>query len=132
MNKEEQISEQELQNDVKRIQSTLEYIDSDIRNVMTTLMSKPNRSQIPNLFEKLALFDQDLKAIKVRLKKILNQIEDFEKQLTSLKECDTILCDTAFLEQYYDIKNRMGMLKADYKLLKSKIILFTDGLEKNA
>jgi archaellum component FlaC len=124
----EQLSEFELYNDVKKIKSTLQYIDDDIANVTKKVIDKSYKYQIPNLFEKLTLFGEELKAIKKRLNKIMDQIDKFDKQLISLKECDTSLCDSAYLERYQDIKKLMEEFKADYKALKSKIILYTDSL----
>lgn len=124
----EQSSELDLHSDVKSIKSTLEYIDVDIANLMKRVREKPYKYQIPNLFEKLTFFGEDLKAIKVRLKNILDQIEKFEYQLKSLIECDTSLCDSAYFERHQDIRRRMEEFKADYKTLKSKIILYTDSL----
>lgn len=128
MDYDEQLSEPELHSDVKRIKSTLQYIDVDISNVMKRVRGKSYKYQIPNLFEKLTLFGEDLKAMKGRLQKMMNQIDKFDNQLSSMKECDTSLCDSAYFGQYQDLKKHVKEFKIDYKMLKSKIILFTDSL----
>ena len=131
MNNEEQLSEQKLHDDVIRMKSTLQYIEDDIENVTNRVSGKSYKYQIPNLYEKLTLFGEELKTIKDRLKKSLNRIGKFENRLNTLMECDTAICDSAFFEEHQEIKTRMERLKMDYKILKSKIILFTQSLEKN-
>lgn len=129
MDYNEQLSELDLHNQVKKIKSTLEYINVDIVNVTKRVREKLYKYQIPNLFEKLTLFEEGLKAIIARLKKIMDRVAKFENQLSLLNECDTSLCDSAYLERYQNIRKQIEEFKTDYKILKSKIILYTDRLE---
>jgi hypothetical protein len=127
----EPTSEQKPRDAVKEMRSALIYIEDDIGIVMARVRDKPYKYAIPNLYEKLTLFGDGLTIIKERLKNILNQIDSFENQLSGLSSSDNAGFDSDILEEYNVIGSQMEELKSDYKLLKSKIILFTGGLEKN-
>lgn len=131
MNYDQQLSEQKLNYDFIRIKSTLQYIDEDIVMVMKKVKGKSYRYQIPNPFEKLTLFGEDLTAIKGRLKIIMDQIDMYENQLSSINEVDISVSNSDLLTRYQNIRMAMVASKVDYKMLKSKIIQFTDSLEKN-
>lgn len=127
----EPTSEQKLRDALAGMRSTLNYIEDDIEIVMVRVRGKSYKYEIPNLFEKLTLFGDGLTTIKERLINILHQIDSFENQLSGLNYSDNVAFDSDILEEYGLIISQIEKIKADYKILKSKIILFTGSLEKN-
>lgn len=117
--------------DILKIKSTLQYIEEDIELMMQKVTYANYKSPIPNLFEKLSDFKIELLSIQQRSNLLLKQIMVFENKISFLQELDDLDKDKIYTGQHQSIREKMTLLKSDYKLLKSKIINFTNGLLKN-
>lgn len=128
MKYKEKSIENDMQVDMIKIKSTLRYIAEDLDLVMQRV-TYPNYSKhIPNLYERLTEFKNDLLKIKQELSTLLQQIEEFEIKLNLAMGLDEINNSKINIDKHGELRHAMQQLKVKYKALKFRIIEFTKNL----
>ena len=117
--------------DILRMKSTMQYIEEDIELMMQKVTYANYNSPIPNLFEKLTDLKSELLSIRQRSDLLMKQLNVFENKISFLQEFEDTETDIIPNGQLQSIREKMNLLKYDYKLLKGKIVNFTVGLLKN-
>lgn len=117
--------------DILRMKSTMQYIEEDIELMMQKVTYANYNSPIPNLFEKLTNLKSELLSIRQRSDLLMKQLNVFENKISFLQEFEDAESDIIPNGQLQSIREKMNLLKYDYKLLKGKIVNFTVGLLKN-
>lgn len=117
--------------DILRMKSTMQYIEEDVELMMQKVTYANYNSPIPNLFEKLTDLKSELLSIQQRSDLLMKQINVFENKISFLQEFEDTETDKIPNGQLQSIREKINLLKYDYKLLKGKIVNFTDGLLKN-
>ncbi|QQX76176.1 MULTISPECIES: hypothetical protein [Aequorivita] len=129
MNYNKEIWEEKMHRDVFKVKSTLLYINEDIPLVMNLVTYSQYNRIIPNLFERLLGYKNELLSIAGEVKTFAEEIDLFENRINlfAIHEAPNTL---KVLEEAYNILlTQIEKLKTDYDKIKDEILTFTDSLK---
>jgi hypothetical protein len=108
--------------------SELEFIDIEISFIKHLIKSYPIKSKIPNLFENLQLFIQELDTIEKEKNNLADNIHQYINQLSGMIECDKLGCDNFYVIAYEKLAKQIFNYLQAYKKLKTQIYEYLNGI----
>lgn len=110
--------------------SDLDFIKIEISFLKQILISFPFKASIPNLFEKLQLFIQDLENLEILKISINSDINTHYQQLNSENKLKYFSSEDSYLDTNNIIAEKVLEYMNDYKKLKINIYEYVEGLIK--
>ncbi len=129
MKYDEEIWEDKMHGDVFKMKSTLLYIKEDIPEVMKNVTYSSYDRAIPNLFERLVGYKNELLSIEQEVDSTLQEINIFANRidLLTIHEAPNAVIIS---EETHNILNaQVEKLKTDYAKTKGEILNFTANLK---
>ncbi len=108
--------------------SELEFIDIEVSFIKHLIKSYPIKSKIPNLFENLQLFIQELDTIEREKNNLNDNIHQYTNQLNDMVECDKLSCDNFYVIAYEKLAKELFNYVQAYKKLKIQIFEYLNGI----
>lgn len=114
--------------DTLRWKSMIGYKEKEIIFINRLLNSDAFQETTPNLFEKLQHFKHELATKTREIKNLKKEINEYEDTLRGILECQDISCDTYYLENHKDLKDRFEELYTDFNEYKTTVYNYTGSL----
>lgn len=118
----------ELQYNSSLWMSELEFINFEVSFIKHLIKSYPIKSKIPNLFEHLQLFIQELDTINKENNTITNNIQQHTNLLSGMIECDSLSCDNFYVVAHEKLAEEVFNYLQTYKKLKIQIYEYLTGI----
>lgn len=115
----------EFHRDTLRWKSMIGYKENEIIFIKRLLNSNAFKETTPNLFEKLQHFKHEIETKTREVKNLKKEINAYEDKLNGILECQDIACDTYYLENHKDLKNRFEEFYTDFNEYKTKVFNYT-------
>lgn len=107
--------------------SKLEFIAIELSFIKHLLKSYPLKSEIPNLFEQIQLFNKELDIIKKKSDNIIENTHQYINELGSMVECDKLSCDNFYVIAYEKLAKDIFNFSQNYTKLKTQIYEYLRG-----
>ncbi len=127
----EKIGQNNIQDDIFKMKSTVQFLLNDIDLTMQKVTFSQYEPTIPNLFEKLTEFKNELLILQQELNLLLKEINLFENKISLLNMLELAECELVFENAHQILLEQLNLLKINYQSLKHTIITFTDSFKKN-
>ena len=111
----------ELQYNILLWLTNFECISAEIVFIKNLLETYPFKSNVPNLFERLQLFKQDLSRFESSKNKIVDKLYIFKNELSGMLECNDLSCDNFYVLEYEKNSEEVFNYMRDYKKLKTQL-----------
>jgi hypothetical protein len=108
--------------------SMIGYIEKEIVFIKRLLNAKVFKKTTPSIFEKLQHFMHEVKTKIREVKNLKKEINEYEDKLVGILECQDIACDTYYLENHKDLKERFEEFYTDFNEYKTKVFNYTGSL----
>jgi predicted nuclease with TOPRIM domain len=103
----------------------LGYMENEIGFIERLLNYNRFQEKTPNLFERLQQFKQEMSIIITEIKTLKKEINEYEDRLRGILECEDISCDTYYLENHKDLKNRFEKFFEAFNTFKTSVFNYT-------
>jgi len=123
-------SEEDLQIEVLKWKSSLQFIHGEIVFILQLLNAHLYKSETPNLFERIQEFKQEILKMEGSENDLMELILKHEKELEGIIECDTISCDDMYYKKHKALENAFDVFYKNFQELKSKVFYFLGGVLK--
>lgn len=111
--------------------ANFEFIKLEISFLKTLIIAFPFKSKIPNLFEKLQLFNKDLDNLEALRTTIYSTIKYNSLEISKKTVSKKLNSNTSYLNTYYEITEEVLEYLETYKSFKLKLYEFIAGLINN-
>lgn len=81
----------------------LEFITIELEFTYKLIKSYPFTNNVPNLFERIQLFIQEIETLKKEKNDILRSIQKHENQLNGMLECNDLSCDNFYVVEHENL-----------------------------
>jgi hypothetical protein len=108
--------------------SAIAYLENEIHFINRLLNSNAFKENTPNLFERLQQFKHELATKTRETHNLKKEIEQYDDTLKGILECDDISCDTYYLENHKDLKERFETLYENFNDYKTKVFEYTGSI----
>ena len=105
------------------------FIRDDIQGLKKRVSGTHYKSEIPNLFERLALFTETIAKLESTLDEVEKGISLFENRLGEMVTYDTSSFDDSFIEKYWILNSKVEDVEKNHKSMKASIIEYTSELD---
>ncbi|MCM4171995.1 hypothetical protein DHD32_10925 [Arenibacter sp. TNZ] len=117
----------EFQKDTLWWKSIIGYKESEILFLYRVLNSKSFKEK-PNLNEPLEKFKHELQTNTREVNNLKKTLNQYEVKLKGILECDTIRCETFYVENHQLFKDNFDKFYTDFNEFKTKVYNLTGGL----
>ena len=104
------------------------YFEIDTHFIEWLLSTKIYKENTPNLFERLQQFKHELSIRNRTIKNFKKELEVYETKLMGILECQDISCDTYYLENHNDLKNRFEEFYTSFNTYKTNVFNYIAGV----
>lgn len=120
----------ELQEDTLRWDSLLQINTEEIYFLKQFLTSDIYEDAIPNLFERLQEFYDEVEEMKAEKMELHENLHNHKNDLNGMLECEDISCESFYHSQHQKLSNRLEKHLEKMQDLKLKVLRFTTPLLK--
>ena len=107
---------------------TLGYIESETQFIDHLLNAQIYKENTPNLFERLQKFKHEIKTRVMETKNLKKEIAEYEDKLQGILECQDISCDTFYLENHKELKDRFEEFYNGLNDYKTRVFNYIGGM----
>ncbi|MGB5481393.1 MAG: hypothetical protein WBM91_09960 [Eudoraea sp.] len=107
---------------------TLGYIETETRFIDQLLNAQIYKENTPNLFERLQKFKHEIKTRVKETKNLKKEIAEYEDKLQGILECQDISCDTFYLENHKELKDRYEEFYTGLNDTKTRVFNYIGGM----
>jgi len=108
--------------------SELDFVGIEISFIIQLLKSYPIKTEIPNLFEHIQLFNKELEILEKERNIIIDNIHQYKNELSGMIECDKLSCDNVYVIAYEKLAKYVFKFLQSYKKLKIEIYEFLNNI----
>ena len=106
----------------------LGYIETETRFIEQLLNAHIYKENTPNLFERLQKFRQEIETRVKETKNLKKEIAEYEDKLQGILECQDISCDTFYLENHKELKDRFEEFYTGINDYKTRVFNYIGGM----
>lgn len=118
----------EFHHDTLRWKSMIGYKETEIIFINRLLNSNAFKETTPNLFEKLQHFKQEIATKTREFRNLKMEINEYEDKLKGILECQDVSCDTYYLENHKELKDRFEEFYIDFNEYKTEVFNYTGSI----
>jgi len=104
------------------------YFETEIHFIDRLLSTKIYKEKTRNLYEWLQKFKHELGTKSRETKNLKKELELYETKLLGILECQDISCDTYYLENHKDLKNRFEEFYTNFNTYKTNVFNYIEGV----
>lgn len=108
--------------------TALGYIEIETHFIDRLLTAEIYKENTPNLFERLQQFKHEMGTKSREAKDLKKTIQTYEDKLQGILECQDISCDTYYLENHRDLKNRFEEFYDSLNTYKTGVFNYIEGV----
>jgi hypothetical protein len=125
-----EVTIEELQKDAVIWDTMLQYNTEEIQFLLQFLEADIFKGEIPNLYENLTKYCQQLTEIKINKIKLHKDLHNHKNDLNGMMECEDISCDAFYQTEHIKLANRIEQYNERFRELKFQIYRFCTPLMK--
>ena len=119
-----------LRKDCRYWQSTLRFMEDEMKFINQLLTSYVFEPNTPNLFERLQDYLERLKKAQDQKGKVKDLIVKYQSGLGGMLECTDDNCDFSYYQKHDRLKAEVVQCTEDFQLLKGEIFNYAGGILK--
>ncbi len=112
-------------------EADLSFVKTETLFIQNIIKHFPFKSKVPNLYEQLQLFMQELTIAKTDSSNLIDKIYMHNNELHGISECEDISCDNYYMVEYEKLAKDVFKFLNYYKHLKLNIYQYINGIIKN-
>ena len=116
---------EELQMDTLQWDKLLQISTEEIHFLEQYLSADIFQSEIPNIYESLGRFSEELEDIKIEKMELHSALRNHKNDLNGMRECEDISCDIFYHSQHQNISNSIRAHLSKFQELKLRIYRFS-------
>jgi len=121
---------EQLHTQTNQWKSNLHFMNDEITFIKRLLNSYIFEPNTPNLFEKIQLYQAQLKKADQEEKRLLNRIAKHESDLGGMLECKDEICDMAYYQKHETLQAGVGECMQKFGRIKAEIFNYAGGILK--
>jgi|GEM_PF-1058040 hypothetical protein len=112
----------------RRWKERLTFFKEEITFLNLYLSAEIFQKDVPNLYERLQLFYDDLQNIKLECLDLTTQVHNHRYDIEGILECEDISCEVFYHQEHLKLKQKVQDFAKKFRKFKSEIYSYTGPL----